>query len=145
VSFSYTFKPNLLNEFRFGYTTVSFGNSNSFDGKAFWQSLGFQGLASTDPFFNGLPEIDIAGLTGLTADRLNGANRSRTRQFNENLSWLKGRHTMKLGLDIRTILGFSPLGFIGGDSYGTVEFNNTFSGAPFRGLPAGLARLYRLR
>jgi hypothetical protein len=140
VSFSYTFKPNLLNEFRFGYTTVSFGNSNSFDGKAFWQTLGFQGLASTDPFFNGLPEIDIAGLTGLTADRLNGANQSRTRQFNDNLSWLKGRHTMKFGLDIRTILGYSPLGFIGGDNYGNFEFNNTFSGASFGdfllGLPA---------
>lgn len=131
VSYSYTLKPNLLNEFRFGYTTVSFGNSNSFDGLAFWKTLGFQGLLSSNPFFNGLPEIDISSLTGLTADRLNGANESRTRQFNDNLSWLKGRHTMKFGLDIRTILGYSPLGFIGGDNYGEFQFQNAFTGSAF--------------
>jgi len=140
VSFNYTIKPNLLNEFRFGYTTVSFGNSNSFDGKGFSSSLGFQGLPSTNPFFNGLPEIDISNLTGLTADRLNGANQSRTRQFVDNLTWLKGRHTMKFGFDIRTILGISPLGFIGGDNYGNFNFQDTFSGNAFAdfllGLPA---------
>jgi len=128
VSHNYSILPTLVNEFRFGFTWDDYGNSNAFDGVAFAKSLAIDGIGPTFPF-NGLPEIDFSGATtSLTADRLNGNNSSRMYQLNDNLTWTKGRHTMKFGFDIRHIQAVSPLGFIGGDNYGNYSFAGNFTG-----------------
>lgn len=54
---NYTFTPNLLNEFRFGFTLATTGQTNSFNGQAFAASSGLQGLQNL--FFNGLSELDF--------------------------------------------------------------------------------------
>jgi Carboxypeptidase regulatory-like domain len=143
LAHNYTIKPNLLNEARFGFTRNDSGYSNSLDGKAFSESLGLQGLIGTPAFFNGLPEVDISNLTGLTADRLEGITHGRTYQAVDNLTWVKGRHVIKFGFDYRHIEAIDPLGFIGGDNYGQFGFSGEFSGAPFAdfllGLPSSTA------
>jgi len=138
LAHNYTIQSNLLNEARFGFTRNDSGYSNSFDGKSFSQSLGLQGLAGVPAFFNGLPEIDISNLTGLTADRLQGITHGRTYQVVDNLTWIKGRHTVKFGFDYRHIEAIDPLGFIGGDNYGQFNFSGEFSGAPFADFLLGI-------
>ena len=139
TSATYTIKPTLLDEFRFGYTDDNFGNSNTFDGKALASSLGLDNIGPA--FFNGVTEVDFNSLTSLNVDRLNGNNQARTIEFTDNLTWVKARHTFKFGGDSRVIRGASPLGFYGADNYGTFAFANTFTGNDFAdfllGIPSG--------
>lgn len=128
---TYAITPNLLNEARFGFTLNTNGNTNSFNGKSFLSSLGFQGLLGGTPFFNGLSDIGISNLQDLDADRLEGIGRSQTYQWADNLTWTKGRHTFKFGMDIRRIRAVSPLGFTSGDNYGGFSFNGLATGQPF--------------
>ena len=132
--------PSLLNEFRFGYTDDHNGNSNSFNGQAFANCLALQNIQQ-HVFFNGIPEVDFNSLTSLSVDRLTGISQSRTVEFNDNVSWIKTRHSLKFGIDYRTIRAVTPLSFFGADNYGTFAFNSTFSGNDFSdfllGLPSG--------
>jgi hypothetical protein len=137
-AYNYSVTPTIYNEARFGFTTRDSGYSNSFNGTAFSESLGFQGLVGLPAFFNGLPEIDINNLTGFSADRLAGISHSRTYQGVDNVTWTKGKHTVKFGFDYRHIEAVDPLGFLGGDNYGNFSFNGTFTGAPFGDFLLGL-------
>lgn len=131
ASHNYAITPRLLNEARFGLTLNDSGTDFPFDGRDFTNKLGFTGIGPNFPF-NGLPNIDFSGdITDLNRNRADGASQSRTYQFNNNLTWTKGRHTTKYGFDVRWIRAVSPLGFIGADNYGNSSFNNTFSGNDF--------------
>jgi hypothetical protein len=140
IAYNYAFLPNLLNEVRFGFTREDRGNTNSFNGAAFEQSLGLQGLVGLPAFFNGLPDVEINNLQGLDADRLEGITHSRTLQAVDNLTWTLGKHTMKFGFDYRHIQAIDPLGFLSGDNYGGFSFSGQFSQVPFGdfllGIPA---------
>jgi hypothetical protein len=141
IAHNYTILPNLINEARFGFTRQDTGYTNSFNGTAFSQSLGLQGLVGLPAFFNGLPEVDITNLTSFNADRLQGITHGRTYQAVDNLTWILGKHTAKFGFDYRHIQAIDPLGFIGGDNYGGFSFTGQFTGVPFGdfllGIPAG--------
>jgi hypothetical protein len=140
LAHNYSIRPNLINEARFGMTRNDSGYSNSFDGAAFSESLGLQGLIGLPAFFNGLPAVDISTLTGLSAGRLEGITHGRTYQAVDNLTWIKGRHTLKFGFDYRHIEAVTPLGFIGGDNYGNFNFSGQFTQSAFGdfllGIPA---------
>jgi hypothetical protein len=127
TSATYTIRPTLLNEFRFGYTGDHYGGSNPFNGQAFTNSLGLENI-DQNIFFNGVTEVDFNSLTSLSVDRLTNINQSRTIEFNDNLTWIKHGHTLKFGVDTRLIRGVTPLGFFGADNYGTFAFASTFSG-----------------
>ncbi len=132
ASGTYTIRPTLLNEFRFGMTDDLSGTTNPYNGKPFTQSLGFANI--NDLWFNGLPEVDFngtSGATGLTVDRLNSAGQSRTYEFADNLSWIKGRHAFKFGMDLQRLRAVTALGFFGADNYGTYSFNGMFTGNDF--------------
>ena len=129
-AFNYTFNSNLQNEFRFGLTLESNGKSSPFDGKAFTTNSGLQGLQNL--FYNGIPELDFNNLQSLNADRLSSTTKSRLFVYNDGLSWVKGHHTMKFGVDIRHIEAITPLGFNGSDNYGTFQYNSaSFTGQEF--------------
>jgi hypothetical protein len=132
ASGTYTFRPTLLNEFRFGLTDDLTGTANPYNGKPFTQSLGFQGIG--DLWFNGLPEVDFAGTsntTGLDVDRMNSVGQARTYEFTDSLSWVKGRHAFKFGFDAMKMRAVDALGFFGADNYGTYGFSGQFTGYDF--------------
>ena len=132
VAYNYALTPGILNEARFGFTLNNNGSTNSFNGQSFLASLGLQGLLGGTPFFNGIPEVDFSGdLTSLGADRLSSIGQNRTFQAADNVTWNKGRHTLKFGFDYRHIRAVSPLGFQGADNYGTFGFSGQFTGSPF--------------
>lgn len=136
LSHNYTIMPTLLNEFRYGFSFFDSNNSMGFDGAAFTNSLGLNGLGPTFPF-NGLTHIDITNIQSLNVDRADGFNKSHTHQFTDNLTWNKGRHTMKFGVDIRKMQAGSALGFLSGDNYGNFDFSGIFSNAPMGDLLLG--------
>ncbi|HZF39818.1 MAG TPA: TonB-dependent receptor, partial [Blastocatellia bacterium] len=138
TSHNYTITPSLLNEARFGLTINNSGTAFPFDGRDFTNKLGFQGIGPDFPF-NGLPDVSFSGdISDLNRDRGDSASQSRTYQFNDNLTWTKGRHTMKYGFDVRWIRAVTALGFIGADNYGNSNFSGKFSGSDFADFLLGI-------
>ena len=138
---NYTFNPRLLNEFRFGFNFYTSGTTNGFNGQAFAQSTGLQGLQNL--FFNGVSELDFKYLSSLNADRIASTSKSKVLDYTDTLTWTRGNHVVKAGLNIWHIQAITPLGFFGADNYGTFNFNtgNTFTGQEFSdflvGVPQG--------
>ena len=106
--------------------------TNSFDGNAFTKGLGLNGLQNL--FYNGIPELDFNNLSALNADRLSSLTKSNTFVYTDQLSWSKGSHQMKFGLDISTVEAITPLGFNGSDNYGTFQYNTSGSAGLFTGV-----------
>ncbi len=137
LSDNYTIAPSVVNEFRFGLTLSNYGQNSSFNGAAYTNSLGLQGIGPNFPF-NGFPWISFTSLSGLTPGRLDYTYQSRTIQYNDNLSWSVGRHTLKFGADVRQLRAFTPLTFGNGDNYGSFTFNGAFTGNEFADFLLGL-------
>ncbi|MDE3180794.1 MAG: TonB-dependent receptor [Acidobacteriota bacterium] len=137
ASATYSLTPTILDEFRFGFTNEPNGTTNPFNGKAFTTPLGLDGISNL--WFNGVPEIDFSGATSnLDVDRLNGVGQSRTIEFLDNLTWIKGRHTFKFGADTLSIRAVTTLGFFGADNYGTFSFTGLFTNNDFSDFLLGL-------
>ncbi|MBX5495046.1 MAG: carboxypeptidase regulatory-like domain-containing protein, partial [Bryobacteraceae bacterium] len=138
ASWTYTIRPNLLNEFRFGQILSDSGSEFNFDGRAFTNSLNLKDI-QRDIFFNGLPAFNIDLYTGFSKGRP-GFSVSWNTQFINNLTWVKGRHTFKFGVDIRRLRAQSSLGFTTGNNYGDYSFTGAFTGYGFAdfllGVPA---------
>ena len=137
TSWNWNIRPNLINEFRFGFTLSPTTQTLPFDGAKFTNSLGLVGVGPTFPF-NGLPEVDMGSYTCLCTDRGNSISENNTYQWNNNTTWTHGRHTIKFGFDIRRIKAVSALGFIGGDNYGNFNFTGGFTGDAFGDFLLGL-------
>ncbi|HUE02365.1 MAG TPA: TonB-dependent receptor, partial [Bryobacteraceae bacterium] len=137
TSWNWNIRPNLINEFRFGFTLNPTTQTLPFNGAQFTNGLGLQGVGPNFPF-NGLSEIDMTGFTCLCTDRGNSLSENNTYQWNNNTTWTVGRHNIKFGFDIRRIKAVSPLGFIGGDNYGNFNFTGGFTGNAFGDFLLGL-------
>jgi len=129
VSWNWTLRPTLLNEFRFGVVKSDERTVFNFDGRAFTNSLNLRDIQK-DIFFNGLPSFGITNYTGFSKGRP-GFGVSQNLQFIDNLTWIRGRHTIKTGVDIRRLIGQSALGFTTGNNYGDFSFSGNLAGEPF--------------
>jgi hypothetical protein len=106
-SFNYNFSPSVVDEFRFGFTLERDGNSNPFNGPAFATSTGLNGVQPA--FFNGIPHIGFGQINSI-GERLGFEERSRLFQYVDNLSWQRGTHSLKFGLDIRHLIAHTEAG-----------------------------------
>jgi hypothetical protein len=135
VDTNWTIKPNLINEGGFGFTRYTSGSTNSFDGLAFTQAQGWQGLQNL--YYNGIPYMGFNNIQSLNADRLTNLNKSFTYEYSDTLIWTKGSHTVKFGTDIQTLEAISPLGFNDADNYGSYQFYSSGSAGLFTGVDFG--------
>lgn len=124
---NWSITPNLVNEGGFGFTRYISGQTDSFNGLAWTNQQGWEGLQNL--FFNGVPEMDFNRIQSLNIDRLTSLNKSFTYEYNDVLIWTKGTHTVKTGIDIQTLEAITPLGFVGANNYGTYSFNLSGSSA----------------
>jgi len=105
VSDTHVFNPSLLNELKLGFTR-DFSSLYPFDyGKDVLSTLGLQGIDNpgNDPAISGMPAFTFSGQIGFqgTSTFANGNIQAQnTYQIIDNVSWFKGRHSFKMGVNI---------------------------------------------
>ncbi|HLJ18036.1 MAG TPA: TonB-dependent receptor [Bryobacteraceae bacterium] len=109
----HAFNPGLLNEFRFGWQRGNVAVLSPRQGTNFRVSdLGINGMNVGGPAGrpltaaeSGFPVIGISGYLGMGDDQASSnLDNSRTYQWVDNLSVIRGRHSMKMGGDARRLL-----------------------------------------
>ena len=113
ASETHVFAPNLFNEARFGYQETR--EVQNIDGERLFSQYGIIGAPDLSNVL-GLPVFSVAGLTSIgttgPGNLLTPATGSgnlpidkqgRTIQIDENLSWVRGRHTFKFGFDFQQV------------------------------------------
>ncbi|BDC48797.1 hypothetical protein F183_A11130 [Bryobacterales bacterium F-183] len=101
---SRVFTNTLVNEFRFGLTKFynTTGPELAFTTDVVG-ALAIPGLASGPPVQWGIPSVDFAGVYSGLGNSSEGPyeNNNRAMQFINNLSWNKGKHSLKFGGEVR--------------------------------------------
>src|SRR5437773_5371786 len=152
TSYSHSFRPNLLNEIRWGFGLNN--NPINFDvnlgstqhGLQLANELGLVGLAPNLPDINGILRLTFSnGMTGLNQYpwRKQGY-RTHSEEFQDHLSWFKGRHNLKFGFKL---IWNEWDDFGASDNlFGKVGFTNRFTGHPYAdfllGIPTTAARAF---
>ncbi len=96
ITHSHSFSPNTLNEFRFGYlrhASVRQGMNRDFDPLSLFPDL-------YPASYGGLPNININGHVAIGDYGGSDLTPQLTPQFINNLTHIRGRHTIKTGFDI---------------------------------------------
>jgi len=101
-NYQHSFSPNLLNEVRVGDTRRSVDRSAVQLPSAAGAALNIPGIPSNAQFPNTLPTFAPNGYQQLGSPNNTASNFSTSvTEIGDSLTWLKGRHTMKMGLDWR--------------------------------------------
>jgi len=100
---TYTLSPTVLNEFRFGFNSFfnTFGRELAFV-RDVVSELSIPGVSTGPEEAWGIPSVGITGFSGF-GDNTEGpyTNRNKVYEFTDNLSWIRGRHSYKIGASIR--------------------------------------------
>ena len=143
-SHNYAITNTLVNEARFGVSLFQMGVQFPIEGATAIQTLGLVGLDLSDhPTADAFPTFnfnDGTGFTPIGRDKT-GVTKSQTIQFTDNLSWARGKHSLKFGVDVRRVSYADIESFGGSDDFGAFTFSSgTFTGNAFAdfllGLPA---------
>ena len=101
-NYQHTFSPSLLNEVRIGDTRRAVHRSAVSLSSAAGTALSIPGIPADARFPNTLPTFAPSGYQQLGSPSNTAADFSTSvTQIADSLTWLKGRHTLKMGLDWR--------------------------------------------
>jgi hypothetical protein len=152
ISWTHTFRPNLLNEFRWGFglnnnpINYDLSKGSTQRGLDIVNQLGLVGLAPNLPDINGILNMSFSnGMTGLYQYpwRKKGY-RTHTEEFQEHLSWFKGRHSVKIGFNLLRA-EYDDFG-TNSNLFGNVRFTDRFTGQPYAdfllGIPTTASRAF---
>lgn len=105
-----TFSPRLLGEARFGYNRVAGGQVHQNAGNNFAQRVQLQGIPNLSPEERGYPRISIAGLPEFGDVEFTISRVSNEYSGEYAFTYIRGRHTYKLGGLYRRVQ-FNPESF----------------------------------
>ncbi|MGH9659449.1 MAG: hypothetical protein ACRD96_12955, partial [Bryobacteraceae bacterium] len=145
ASHTHMFRPNLINEFRWGLAYNDNPRHGPLMGREVVADLGVQGLVNNLPDHQGVFKVSWSGL-GLTGieqtDWRHPGFLNFAQQFQEHVSWFRGRHNVKAGLllsRIRYADSQAPSAL-----FGQVSFSNRFTNHPYGdfllGVPTSMSR-----
>ena len=145
VSYTHTITPRLLNEFRYGFTNVTTSVNFPIEGADALSQLDLTGVnISQHPNTHAFPTFNFSSGTGFTPigrDKT-GVTQSKTTQLTDNVTWTRGKHTVKAGVDVRRVRYADIETFLPSDDFGQFTFQPTFTGNAFgdflQGLPTTL-------
>jgi outer membrane receptor protein involved in Fe transport len=107
IAYTHTFSPQLLNDFRIGYHSVTDDNLNYFHINGLTDagaSLGIPGFDGDVRYNNpGIPTFNISGFSGMGGGGTNWYQFDRTFQFSNVLAYSRGSHNIRTGFDARRL------------------------------------------
>jgi hypothetical protein len=140
------FKPNLINEFRLGYNRINSHRFQLNSNENISAQLNFPNVPF-GPNNGGLPNITFGdGTAGIgSSEYLPSIEKQNSFVFTDNLTWIRGHHSLKLGTEVRieqfTI--FQPAASRGGLGFGNVFTDNPADpgtgGSSFASMLLGIA------
>jgi hypothetical protein len=99
---SRVFGPALVSEFRFGYNRVRSDSVHPAFGIDSNAEYGIRGVPKDPRFYGGLPHMPISRFARLGGPFFRPQfQTSQVYQFTENLTWIKGDHALKFGVERR--------------------------------------------
>ncbi len=137
LSWTHTFSPNLLNEARAGVSRVAKNLDPDGDGGQILSDAGIQGVDYDSlKGLEGVPQLSITGVSGTNGSIPQGLVASTTIQFIDNLSWTRGTHAMKFGMDI--VRDRDDTVFYNMNQFGQFNFTGAYSGFGYADFLLGL-------
>jgi hypothetical protein len=115
--------PRLLNVAKIGFTRATIVHYGSTSGQSVIDQLGIQGLPAQPADAWGIPSISISGFNSPT-EIANNRTPDQTIQFSDQMTWQKGAHTIKWGVDYRPQYFSTQQN----PSFGSYSFTGAFSG-----------------
>jgi hypothetical protein len=147
TSYTHTIRPNLLNEFRWGLAYNDNPRHGPLMGKEVIKDLGIQGLVDNLPDINGIFRVMFSGigLTGIDQQVWRHPGfKNFVQQFQEHVSWFRGRHSLKGGAMLTRVLYANCSA--SSSLFGNVSFSNRFTGHPYAdfllGIPTTASRAF---
>jgi hypothetical protein len=131
LSYTRLMGPTLVNELRLGHTYNNNPLGGPLSGLEVINSLGITGLAPGLPNVNGVLKVSFPGtaLTGLSQiDWTNPGFLNRSNQVQNQTTWLRGRHSLKVGFEIRRV-DWEEL-TASGNLFGNIDFTGRFTAVP---------------
>ncbi len=134
---NHVFRPNLINELRLNYNRHRLlqGPAFSFQ-RNIAEQLGLRNLLSRQTQYNALPSVNITGFAGMGGPSVI-TQRVLGYTILDNLTWIRGAHTMKFGVDLRrNMLDIRNIGAV----QGTFAFQGLFTGNAIADYLLGIPR-----
>jgi outer membrane receptor protein involved in Fe transport len=129
VSETHIFSPTLINEVRLGYTRFYNANLNQGLGTNYTTTAGIGGFELTSLNFPGFPQLSISGFQGIAGNTFQPLiNPSNQYEAVDNVSWIKGKHTLLFGFDFRNYHFTSTNS---ANSRGVFSFTGAYTGNAF--------------
>lgn len=104
VAYNYVISPTIVNEARAGFNGNHYALALSADPATWVKQIGVS-IPPPYPTASAEPNFSITGFQP-TGNVQSSKGRNNTFQVLDNLTWTKGRHTMKFGGDYRYLTGF---------------------------------------
>jgi len=138
VSDTHILSPSWINEFRAGLSFQHLPSRGRIMGYDIIQQLGLTGLPPGTPNVPAIPAFNIAGFTVISMSEFRETS-DQIFQVQNNLTWYRGNHTVKLGFDIwRNLSADHPTAPSAG--YGNIQFNGSYTGNPYADFLTGIPR-----
>ncbi len=101
LSETHIFNPHVVNEFRLGYNRVNSHRYQFNYNKNVSAELGIPGVPYA-PLNGGMPELDVSGVDSIgDPTYLPSLEIQNTFSLNDNLTWIRGRHSLKFGAEVK--------------------------------------------
>jgi hypothetical protein len=101
VAYNWVISPSLVNELRGGFTAIHRDVTFGVTSQQAVSELGLTALPGSTPPGDDIPTLSIAGFMGLHSPTADTNPKESTYQLLDNLTWTRGKHTMKYGGDFR--------------------------------------------
>ncbi|MGH9328496.1 MAG: hypothetical protein ACRD2B_17640 [Terriglobia bacterium] len=123
LSWTHTFSPTVLNEFRMGFARNWENEAPEVNGYQDLQQLGIQGVP-TGPGYDNAPAFNITCITSTDVGS-ETYNIGNDFQYTDDLTWVWGSHSMKFGTNI---VRDQINSYGNSDLYGVYNFTGVYSG-----------------
>jgi hypothetical protein len=141
LSETHIFTPTIVNEFRLGFERDSSTRTPRQDGNTFLKAIGLNLGTTVTAGTPGMPDMEINNFFDLYPNPI-ATNISQQYELLDNLSWQKGKHSIKTGVLVR--YGDPELNSQN-NQFGQYNFNGQYTGFAFADFMLGYPSQVRLK